>query len=250
MTFTVLGSDYQSTLALEAHNMEASFKTLAAHDAVGPESKQTLLTVHQQLLPFACETYNISAKLEDYVLVPTVIMPSEIPNRNQIGFPYEELVKFKGPRHGMLAFQTWRGMPTFLEHNHKDHRRAKGIVFDAFMRPMPQHPRLHKVVCLLGFDRTKDPVLVNDILSKRITAYSMGATCSYYTCSIDGMPPGQSSVLAGNPEIPGAPGPVNFKVVNGALAYWQARDITGFEVSAVGTPAYASATNDAYFTLQ
>jgi hypothetical protein len=248
----ILGSDYTSTVALEAHNMEGAYKALASRDVVSSDSKEALLTVHKRFLPFASEVYNVSAKLEDYILVPTVIMPSELPNRNQIGFPYEELARFKGPRHGMLAFETWRGMPTFFEHAHHDHRRAKGIVFDVFMRPMPHHPRLHKVVCLLGFDRSKDPVLAHDILAKRITSYSMGAMCSYYTCSIDGLPPGESAVLPPDPDPKnkGAPGPLDFKVVNGSLAYWQARDITGFEVSAVKTPAYASATNDGYFTLQ
>lgn len=247
-TYIETGAVCQSRVALEAFDMETAFKTLSAKDAVGSETKETLLTVHQQLLPFAADEYGISAKLQDYVLVPTVIMPTCLPNRNQVAFPRTELAKFK-PDYGCLAYQTWRGKPTHLEHDHKDIRRAKGMIFDSFMRPLAG-TSLFKVVCLLGFDRTKDPALVDSILKGRINAYSMGATCTGYTCSLDGLPPGQTPYLEESTKRRGAPGRVDFKIVNGNLAYWRAHNPVGFEVSAVSTPAYASATNGAWFTLQ
>lgn len=244
----VTGGVYNSKVALEGFDLETAYKTLASKDALGADTKETLLTVHQRLLPFAAEAYGISAHLSDFILVPTVIMPSDIPNRNQVAFPRTELAKFK-PDVGALAFETWKGKPTHLEHDHKDIRRAKGMIFDSFMRPIAG-TKLHKVVCLLGFDRTKDPKLASDILAGRISSYSMGATCTGYTCSLDNLPPGQTPYLPENPRRAGAPGPVTFKMVGNNLAYWNAHNITGFEVSAVSLPAYASATNGAFFTLQ
>jgi len=53
-------------------------------------------------LPFASEPYHISPNIEDYVVTPVTIFPAELPNRNGVGFSYEELTKFN-PNLGQIA---------------------------------------------------------------------------------------------------------------------------------------------------
>jgi intein/homing endonuclease len=66
-------------------------------------------------LPFAAKHYRISRNPEDYVLVPVICMPADIPNRNACAFPLHELVEFN-PERGQQAYKTWRGKPTHYEH--------------------------------------------------------------------------------------------------------------------------------------
>jgi hypothetical protein len=78
------------------------------------ETKQALVQA-KSTLPFFAEMYNISADLRDHIMVPVVIMPTELPNRNVVGFPYDQLVK-ANPDMGCLAYQTWVNKPTFVDH--------------------------------------------------------------------------------------------------------------------------------------
>jgi hypothetical protein len=196
-------------------------------------------------LPFFAERYNISAKIEDYILVPVVMMPSVLPNRNCVGFPYEELAS-ANPDTGCLGFQTWKNKPTHIDHVNKDYTKAKGIIFEtAFRRLSGAKGNLWKVMCLAGFDRSRDPVLANAILTGERRAYSMGAWTSRFTCSICGCEANKKTCDH-----------INFKQprmtiqANGQLAYLQARDITGFELSSVVMPAYASAVTDQIMTWE
>ena len=45
-------------------------------------------------LPAASKQYHISPKLEDYIIVPVIAFFSDLPNRNSVGFPLQELIKF------------------------------------------------------------------------------------------------------------------------------------------------------------
>ena len=45
-------------------------------------------------LPFAAKPYHISPNPDDYVIVATPIIPSDLPNRNGVGFPLNQLLKF------------------------------------------------------------------------------------------------------------------------------------------------------------
>ena len=357
---------------------------LASGDNLIDTANNAMLVESTQWLPFFSEAYNISSKLEDYVVVPVIIMPSDLPNRNAAAFPYEELAK-ANPELGLLNYQTWRAKPSFADHcfpeetmitmgdgtkkfisnievgdmvlthkanirsvtevfkngekslseikcqglidsifvtsNHpflvalngpsnvneqvfkpvrelekgdyllapvnkygdayyipvkilsithnvriaetynfeveedhsyvandlavhncnKDHTKAKGIIFSSVMRPIHNvYGDLWKVICLVGFDRTNDPALVNDILNGKHGAYSMGAWTTHFTCSVCGAvhnnpnTPGCEHVRIGNPTLG------NF---NGKLAYLDSRNPTGFEVSVVtnSPPAYESA---------
>lgn len=133
----------------------------------------------------------------------------------------------------------------FLVHNcNKDITKAKGLIFDSVYRPLSKaHGNLWKVVCLCAFDRTKDPYLVNEILSGRRKSGSMGAYCSDYKCNICGSmhtKGGCDHVRLGRPK---------FKLFDGRLAYLQAVNPLGFEVSSVKTPAYWSCITDKQITI-
>jgi hypothetical protein len=192
-------------------------------------------------LPFASEKYNISADIKDYVVVPVTIMPSDLPNRNGVAFPHSELTSFSVDT-GMVSYQTWAHKPTFVEHNNQDHTQAKGVIFDVAYRKMPHTSGdLWKVVVLTGWDRTRDCVLANEILTKRRQSYSMGAYVSDYACSICGARQtngGCDHVTLGSPEFKTFPTKDGDK-----LAYLRTIDVCGFETSSVAVPAYISATS-------
>lgn len=195
-------------------------------------------------LPVAAEKYKISANLEDYVCVPVVIMPSDLPNRNGVAFPYKELVSFNpNPHVKKVAYQTWEASPTFYEHQNSDYTEAKGVIFAVTMAPIENSAgSLYKVITLCGFDRTKDTKLYNRIMKKEISTYSMGAYVDNYVCSICGKGYDQGGckhVSINDPTYR------TFDTADGPkLAYYEAVGIVGFETSAVETPAYISAQND------
>lgn len=60
------------------------------------------------------------------------------------------------------------------DHDNKDPLKAKGVMFDSTLRYVPAY-NVWKISILAGWDRTKDPWLVRQILSKKRTGYSMGA---------------------------------------------------------------------------
>lgn len=201
----------------------------------------------QDWLPAAAAVYNISKNIRDYVTVPVIIMPTDIPNRNSVAFPYEELMAFN-PSEGRPSYKTWIGKPTFLEHANSDYTKAKGIIFDSRMVPMRgTKDALAKVICLCGFDTKADPVLANAIRNKQRTNYSMGAMIAQYECSVcgavtDKRTGGKRDTACGH-------------VIRGQLplyktrfgtkpAYYLSRGITGFEVSSVESPAWNSANED------
>lgn len=189
-------------------------------------------------LPQAAKTYHISKNLNDYVIVPVVIMLSDLPNRNCVAFPLEELTKFN-PDTGMLAYKSWKGKPTFYEHHNDILSEAKGVIFDAVLRPAPEFEGdLYKVIVLLGFDKTKDPALASDILNKKRTCYSMGAYADDYQCSICGKSVAKGGCNHININFP------QMKVIDGNLAFFNVKDIVGFETSSVSTPAYVYCDND------
>lgn len=201
-------------------------------------------------LPIAAEKYKISAKLEDYVCVPVVIMPSDLPNRNGIAFPYRELVAFNpNPYVKKAAYQTWEGACTFYEHNNQNYEEAKGVVFAVTMVPIEgSQGNLYKLVTLCGFDRTKDAKLHSRILKKELSTYSMGAYVNNYLCSICGKgydEGGCNHVSVNDPTYR------LFETSEGPkLAYYEATEICGFEVSAVETPAYVSAQNEYLLAME
>lgn len=192
----------------------------------------------QTWLPFAAPHYQISPNVKDYLLIPVIIMPSDLPNRNAVGFPLRELVRFN-PEYGMQAYKTWKGQPTHLEHQNQDVTKAYGVIVDAFLRPMKTHGqnKVWKLMLLLAFDRLKHPELTSRIETGEVNSYSMGAFVDSYTCSICGSDLGKCHHL--NAKQQG-----QFYEYEGQLAFRNVRGIKGFETSAVADPAYVSAISD------
>jgi hypothetical protein len=84
-------------------------------------------------LPFASKSLKISASLSDYIVVPVVIMPTDLPNRNGVAFPLAQLVKWDNEM-GRVAYKTWTGQPVHYEHANQDPTKAYGVVVDTYLR--------------------------------------------------------------------------------------------------------------------
>lgn len=189
-------------------------------------------------LPFAAKVYHISPDPSDYVIVPVIVMPSDLPNRNGVGFPLTELIKWD-PEVGRQSYKTWKGMPTYSEHQNDDYTKARGVIADAMMRKLHgfNQGRIWKVLLLLTFDRSKYPDVAHRILTGETNSYSMGAWVSSYQCSYCNAEVGKCSHI--RPNQTGV-----ISNINGELVYRKAIGIRGFECSEVATPAYISAISD------
>lgn len=191
----------------------------------------------------AASKYHISADIKDYVMVPVVTVPAELPNRNGVGFPLSTLLEFI-PDQGMLSYKTWKGKPTHYEHRNKDITAAKGVIADTHLRRLEGYgnDRIWKLVKLLCFDRSKDEVLVRRILSKdpaeRINTYSMGAYLTGCECSYCGAPVGYCGHVSKDPSQ------VTFYEKDGHVVHKIMSGVTGFETSAVESPAWMVAISD------
>lgn len=195
-------------------------------------------------LPYAAKKYNISSDIRDYVIQPTPTLPADIPNRNGVAFPLPRMVEFM-PDYGMQAYKTFKGKPTFTEHDNQDHTKAKGVILDVSMRRIEGYGRGHFWVMhgLLAFDRTRDPQLANAILSGERNAVSMGAYTENYSCSY-------CSALIGDCDHLHPKEPLDFYALGNYLVYRQVTGFCGFETSSVATPAYSSACNNLRFDPQ
>jgi hypothetical protein len=192
----------------------------------------------EKWLPFASKELVISDDPKDYVLYPVPIMYSDLPNRNGIGFPLAELVKWNVKR-GSQAYKAWSGMPMYEEHRSDDHRTAIGIVIDVAMTQIKEfgQGKFWKVVALAALDRTKNPQLIAEVEERKINTYSMGAMVDGWTCSYCGAMPGRCSHI--DPEKP-----VVFYELKGRLVYKMVYGVDPYELSVVRDPAYATAISD------
>ena len=141
--------------------------------------------IHQDIdvswLKSAAETYAISEDPRDYVLVDIPIVTVDVPNRNLQAFPYEE-VSYFDPLYGRMVYQTFERKPNHMDHDNKDPLKAKGCIFDAALEYVKPYD-VWKIRILSGWDRSKDPWLVNQILRKKRNGYSMGALVENFVCS-------------------------------------------------------------------
>ena len=216
----------------------ASFKRAGADS----QDFRNILAEVKNWLPAAAEVYMISSDVKDMVVVPVIAFPSDLPNRNNAGFPLSELLRFD-PHCGCMGYKTFKGQPTHVDHKNGILSDAKGVIFDATLRPLPR-TALYKNILLCAFDRNKDKNLVNDILTKKRTCYSMGANLSDYTCSIC-----EASTLAGGCNHVQYAQTQTLPIIDGKVAYLQVRNMKGFELSSVETPAYLSAQTDNFWPL-
>ncbi|MDE1906962.1 MAG: hypothetical protein KGH75_10995 [Rhodospirillales bacterium] len=191
-------------------------------------------------LPIAAEKLNISKDIKDYILTPVISMPSDLPNRNGQAFPYTELTAWCIDG-GAPMYKTWIGKSAYKEHANDDPWQSKGVIVECMMRPIENTSgNIWKVVKLIAWDRTKDPMLVNDILANKRNCYSMGAHAADFSCSVC------SSLLSKGGCEHVTHGKPKYNIVNGKLAYYNCIDTLGFECSSVASPAYSSASNMPY----
>ena len=194
-------------------------------------------------LPVASEVLGISPNINDYILSPVISMPSDLPNRNQQAFPLTELTRWTVDC-GCPMYRTWNGMPVHQEHVNKDPTIAKGIILSTIMRPIVGSAgNIWKVIKLAAVDRNRDSVLANDLLTRKLSSWSMGAFARDYSCSVCGKlltRGGCEHLEHGRPY---------FQVFEGKLAYYNVVDPKGFELSVVESPAFYSAKDMDYFML-
>lgn len=217
------------------------------------ESKEDFITVSNSLsggeggrldahvwLPFCAPIYEISPKLEDYIIVPVVTVISDIPNTNGDCIELSEMLAFN-PEYGLPFYKTFKGKPVHVEHDNKILNRARGVILDSYISPLRGFKgKRGKIVQLLAIDKTKDREIANKVLSGEINTYSIGARFSEYQCSITnkiyrpGMP-------AGHYTQPGVP---TYMLENGQLVFRKLRGLVGFETSIVSNPAFSCALSD------
>lgn len=226
---------------IKRKNVKVTASTIETSDSKGWGLEGAAKLDWSEWLPFAAKKYNISPDPSDYLLVPVFTIPTDIPNRNGVGFPLSELIKFN-PEYGMQAFKTFKGKPTFVEHANEDVTQAKGVIADTFMRKMVGYNGIWKVLELLTFDRTRDPDLCRDILSGEMNSYSMGAYVDSYLCSYCGAEIGRCSHL--HPKKP-----FDFYRLGDKLVYRKVVNPVGFETSAVKVPAYSVAVDEGLFSM-
>lgn len=219
--------------AFAQENIERSFKDIQSNSSFDV----------QGWLPFVSPKYHISDNIADYLVVPVIICPTDLPNRKNVAFPLKSLLEFNIFR-GMPAYKTWKGMPVQIDHINTDVTKAAGVVLDTIIKPIHGvEGNIHKVVAMLALDKTKNTDLINAIRTKRRKYYSMGAQIDVYECSICGMRSKRGSINTDCGHVDRAS--VNFFETRQGLkaAHYLAHGINGFEVSSVPFPAWASADN-------
>lgn len=190
----------------------------------------------ERVLASAAEFYNLSKDIRDYFLVGVPIIWSDLPNRNGIAFPLNELTAWNKVK-GCMAYQGWKGQAVRVEHDWEG--EVIGLIPDVALRRLTgfHNDRLWKVVTLLAIDRTKNPRIASSIEERRRNTYSMGCRVRVHTCSYCGAKMGECSHL--NPKAQ-----VNFYELNGKLVYCNVHEVDAEEVSSVADPAYGIAVSD------
>ncbi len=183
--------------------------------------------------------------LKNYVVIPLVSFFSDIPNTNGDAISKGELLRWNAQA-GCPAYKTFKGKPTYVEHDNKDLSKAKGVILDVFISPLKGFQGNHaKVVMLAAFDRTKDEELVRRISNREVNTYSIGAHYDEYVCSASGLRyrQGQPNGRYTKPGIP------TYIDANGNLIYRYLCQIDGFELSSVSYPAFTTALSDDIISL-
>lgn len=183
-------------------------------------------------LPQCAKKYNISPDINDYLILPVFTIPTDLPNRNGVGFPLKSLIEFQ-PDYGMMAYKTFKGKPTFYEHQNEDWSKAYGVIADAFLKQLKgySNDKIWKLVKLLCFDRTRNVDVTSRLATGDLRTFSMGAYVDDYSCSYCGAMLGKCQHIK--------KGRIDFYELNGKLVYKNVHGVVGFENSTVETPAYA-----------
>jgi hypothetical protein len=202
-------------------------------------------------LPFAAKTYHISPNIEDYVLKVMPICPSDIPNRNGIAFPIQELIKYQPPPISRQVYKAWSGCPVHVEHDNRDCTKAVGVIFDTMLTPIKGYGNGNhwKVMGLFGIDKIKAPEMAEKVLRGEINTGSMGAEADQFTCGVCGAPATDNQFK--NCGHITSIKDVNYRIVshNGEdkLAYLNAHGLSPIEFSLVQDPAWTICLSDTHF---
>lgn len=199
-------------------------------------------------LPFAAKTYHISGNIEDYCVRPMPLMPSDLPNRNGIGFPLAELVKYQPPPISRQVFKAWTGTPVHYEHENEDCTTALGVVFDTALTRITGFGggKFWKVMGLVGVDKNKYPDIANRMLNNQLVTGSMGALADDFTCSVCGAKAHEHQHM--NCSHITSTKHVNWRMVDDhgrkQLAYLNAHSLSPIEFSLVESPAWVPALSE------
>jgi hypothetical protein len=182
-------SDQGSTID-EALDTNVVDNVSRSDEVMDAEKDKSLLTAldYETWLPFAAKVYHISPDINDFLLVNTVVCPSEIPNRNGIAFPTSELARFLPPPTNRMAYKAWAGCPVCYEHDNENLEEAYGVILDTSFHKVQGYGngKLWKVMGLLAIDKNKNPDIAQKILNGEINTYSMGALVDSFTCGFCG----------------------------------------------------------------
>lgn len=204
-------------------------------------------TIDTSWLPWAAKTYHISPNLEDYVFKNMPICPSDVPNRNGIGFPLQELLRYQPPPIARQVYRAWTGCPVHYEHDNEDCTKALGVIFDTSLRQIKTHGngKIYMVHGLIGVDKRKYPVLAGRLLDGSLNTGSMGALSDMFTCSVCGSSVTKETLL-GCGHVEG-PNNVNWRMVHhegkNKIAYLNAFNLSPIEYSLVEDPAWTTCQN-------
>lgn len=216
---------------------------------IAPDDRQPMLNSldFTTWLPFAAKLYKISPNIEDYIIISVPICPSDLPNRNGIGFPLNELTKFQPPPVSRMSYKAWTGTPLHYDHKNEIHEDAYGVVLDTSLHKISGYGNgnLWKVMGLAALDRTKYPKMAQRVLDNEINTYSMGAMVDSFSCSFCGEAMTErSSCTHLNPGNDIDWRQVRDHANRNHIAFRNAHGINPIELSLVESPAWTTALSD------
>jgi hypothetical protein len=233
-TFSPMMGPSEDHSFLEQFRVQAKLKATA--NVLDPNDNLAAMRElgFEKILHSAAEYYDLSKNIADYYLKPVPIIWSDLPNRNGVGFPLEELTAWNKKK-GCMAYKGWTGQAVRVEHDWNG--PAIGLIPDVSLRKLTGFAQgnLYKVTTLLAIDRTKDPVIAGKVESGKINSFSMGCLVDHFTCSVCGS---EEKTCAHLQE--GA----NFAMYHDQVAFRRAHGIDAEEVSVVEDPAYGVAVSD------
>lgn len=248
-TFQQPAPDSTPEDALQTHSVDNTSQGISTFEAEKEPGELSQLD-YKTWLPFAAKLYNISPRIEDYIIVNTLVCPSDIPNRNGIAFPVSELAEFRPPPTNRMAYKAWQGCPVHLEHDNEVHERAYGVILDASLHKVQGFGdgKLWKVMGLLAIDKNKYPDVAKAVLTKAINTYSMGALVDYFTCGYCGQEC-TNTHTCGHISSPKNVNWKKYRDFDGSthLAFLNAHGISPIECSIVKDPAWAPALSDTVY---